>query len=159
MRTLFAALAASLVAVVIAAPAGAAAGSDKARGHVDQGAQIVDFSATSNFNGTEPRGSVKFTQPNSDPNTVMTGAVTCLSVVGNTFQATGPITSVRNNQFPGFSPMSFVIQGSDGGKFGTAPDTFFAQVSFFNPAPLTCAANPMGQPVVNGDVIVEDAQV
>jgi hypothetical protein len=159
MRTLLAALALSLGAVVLAAPAGAAADADKVRGHVDQGTQIVDFSATSNFNGTEPRGTVKFTQPNSDPNTVFTGTVTCLSVVGNTFQATGPITAVRNNQFPGFTPMSFVIQGSDGGKFGTAPDTFSGSVSFFNPPPLTCAANAAGSPVVNGDIVVEDGQV
>jgi hypothetical protein len=133
----------------------AAAGFDKASGHVDQGTSTWDFSATSNFNGSEPRGSVKMTNPNNDPNTVYTGKVTCLSVVGNTFQATGPITAVKNNPFPGFSPMSFVIQGSDGGKFGTTPDTFQGTVSFFNPPPA-CAANATGSPVVYGDVIVQD---
>lgn len=160
MRRVLTALAVvSIATTMFPPPAGAAASADKVRGRVDQGAQMVDFSATSNFNGTEPRGTVKFTQPNADPNTVFTGTVTCLSVVGNTFQATGPITSVRNNQFPGFSPMSFVIQGSDSGKFSPSPDTFSGSVSFFNPPPMTCLANAAGQPVVDGDLIVQDGQV
>ena len=163
MRRFLVSLAVVGFAVVVGAPI-AAAGYDKASGHVDQGSQVWDFSATSNFNGSEPRGSVKFTQPNSDPNTVYTGKVTCLSVVGNTFQATGPITAVKNPPFLANPAAYFVIQGSDSGKFAPAgsPDTFQGFVSFSfppqpPPPPPVCAATAAGSPVFDGNVIVEDS--
>jgi hypothetical protein len=109
------------------------------------------------------RGGFKFTQANNDPNTVYTGKVTCLSVVGNTFQATGPITSVRNPPFPGFPAAYFGIQGSDSGKFAPSgsPDTFSGSVTFSfppnpPPPPPACAA-AAGSPVFDGNVIVEDS--
>jgi hypothetical protein len=162
MRRLLVSLVVVVFGVGVTAPI-AAAGFDKASGHVDQGGSIWDFNATSNFNGSEPRGSVKFTQPNSDPNTVYTGKVTCLNVVGNMFQATGPITSVRNFPFPGFQAAYFVIQGSDSGKFAPSgsPDTFSGSVSITAgttpPSPPACVATAVGLPVTDGNVIVEDS--
>jgi hypothetical protein len=157
MRRLLVLLMVAGFGVGVSAPI-AAAGFDKASGHVDNGFQVWDFSATSNFNGSEPRGSVKLTLQDRDPNTVYTGKVTCLSVVGNTFQATGPITAVRNPEFPGFPAMSFLIQGSDSGKFATDanPDTFAGSINFFDP-PAACLADGGGQPVFDGDVIVQDS--
>ena len=66
---------AMLVSLALGAAAYAASGSDSARGTVDQGSQEWRFSATSNFNGTQPSGQVRLIQENVDPNLVITGDV------------------------------------------------------------------------------------
>jgi hypothetical protein len=156
MKRLLAALTLALL-VSFAVGAGVAYadhGTDYARGNVDQGAQEVRFSASSNFNGTEARGTVRFIFRNNDPDLVVTGEVTCLTVVDGLFEAHGIITDVRGGTT---SANQFIIRGSDSGKFATTPDTFTG-FTVFSPTPIECPTTPFpGSPVTDGEVIVHDS--
>jgi hypothetical protein len=145
---------AMLVSLALGAAAYAASGSDSARGTVDQGTQEWRFSATSNFNGTQPSGQVRLIQENQDPNLVITGDVTCLQVLNGSASIVAEITDVRG----GFTNAdSLIIQTTDNGKFSTTPDTF-AGVQSFTPATELCPPPTLfQQPVLKGEVVVVDA--
>jgi hypothetical protein len=156
MKRLLAALTLALL-VSFAVGAGVAYadhGTDYARGNVDQGTQEVRFSASSNFNGTEARGTVRFLFRNNDPDLVVTGEVTCLTVVDDQFEAHGIVTDVRGGTT---GANQFLIRGSDSGKFDTTPDTF-SGFTFFSLTLPTCPTIPTpAGPVTDGEVIVHDS--
>jgi hypothetical protein len=161
MKRLLVAL--SLAVLVSLALGGAAAyaasGSDYARGNVDQGANFPStdwrFRATSNFNGTQPSGTIRVTFANEDPNTVVTADVTCLRVVNGEFQARGVVTDVRGGPTFGIGN-SVIIHGSDAGKFSTTPDTFQGGFSSLtDPGP--CGGPIPGSPVQDGEIVVHDS--
>jgi len=156
MKRLLAALSLALL-VSLAVGVGVASadhGTDYAKGNVDQGATEWRFSATSNFNGTEPSGTIRVIQRNNDPDLVMTAKVTCLTVVDGMFEARGVITDVRGGTT---FANSVIIRGSDEGKFSTTPDTFSGGLSSLtDPGP--CVAPSSGFfPVQDGEVIVHDS--
>jgi hypothetical protein len=155
MKRLLAALTLALLVsfAVGASVAYADHGTDYARGTVEQGSFEWRFSASSNFNGTQPSGTIKITFRDDDPDTVVTADVTCLNVVNGVFNAGGQVTSVRGGTFA-FS--SVIIRGSDAGKFSTTPDTFGATF-FFSSDPGPCPPPTPGSPVQNGEVIVHDS--
>ena len=153
-RLVLALILALLVSLALGAAAYAASGSDSARGTVDQGFQEWRFSATSNFNGTQPSGQVRLIQENQDPNLVITGNVTCLRVLNGSASIVAEITDVRG----GFTnAQSLIIETTDNGKFSTTPDTFLGFQSF-NPATTVCPPSTFTQsPVLKGEVVVVDA--
>jgi hypothetical protein len=154
MKRLLVALSmAMVVSLALGAAAYAAGGSDYAKGNVDQNGTDWRFSATSNFNGTQPSGTIKITFANNDPNLVVSADVTCLNVVNGLFEARGVVTDVRGGSL---FANSVVIRGSDAGKFSTTPDTFqgFFQ---FQTDPGPCLAPTPGSPVQDGEVIVQDS--
>jgi hypothetical protein len=145
---------AMLVSLALGAVAYAASGSDSAKGTVDQGFQEWRFSATSNFNGTQPSGQVRLIQENQDPNLVITGHVTCLQVLNGSASIVAEVTDVRGGTT--FSD-TLVIQTTDSGKFSPTPDTFFG-IQTSSPTLSTCPPPTFGQsPVTNGEVVVVDA--
>jgi hypothetical protein len=158
MKRLLVALSlAMLVSLALGAAAYAASGSDYAKGNVDQGSADWRFSATSNFNGTQPSGTIRLTQANNDPNLVITAKVTCLRVVDGMFEARGVITDVRGGTIS--ANTAIIIRGSDEGKFSTTPDTF-AGGFLFTPSPDDpgpCGVPTPGGPVQNGEVVVQDS--
>jgi hypothetical protein len=134
-------------------------GTDYARGTVDQGANEWRFSASSNFNGTQPQGTVRLIQENSDPNVVITGNVTCLLVVSNPTSASASIvaevTDVRGA--PSTFAQSLIIHTTDFGKFSPARDTFLGSQSG-TPATEVCPPpSPFQSPVLSGEVVVHDS--
>jgi hypothetical protein len=133
-------------------------GSDYARGTVNQGLQEWTFSASSNFNGTEPRGTVKFTRTDFDPDAVVTGRVTCLLVNGSTASIVAEVTDIRNGGGAFTGVRSMIISTTDSGKFpNNAPDLFNG---FLSGAPATNVCpppSPFQNPVLDGQVIVNDA--
>lgn len=155
MKRLLAALSLALLAslAVGVGVASASHGTDYARGNVDQGSIDWRFSASSNFNGTEPRGTIRATFRNNDPDLVVTADVTCLTVVDGLFEARGVVTDVRGGTF--FAD-SVIIRGSDAGKFSTTPDTFSGGFSSLtDPGP--CAAPTPGITVQDGEIVVHDS--
>ena len=129
-----------------------ASGSDSAKGNVNQNGTVWRFSATSNFNGTQPSGTIKITFANNDPNLVVSADVTCLNVVNGQFEAHGVVTDVKGGTFFG---NGVIIRGSDAGKFSTTPDTFQGFFSFADPGP--CPAPTPGSPVTDGEIVVQDS--
>ena len=135
----------------------ARSGNDYASGDVFEGGAHWRFSATSNFNGTQPSGFVRLTLANNDPNTVVTGSVTCLRVVGNTAWIIAEVTDIRGTGVNPAFTNSMLINATDSGKFGTSPDTFGGVLT---PTPATvasCVFTEPQSPVVNGEVVVSDA--
>lgn len=130
-------------------------GTDYARGTVDRGFDEWRFSASSNFNGTDPRGHVRVIFENQDPNLVITGEVTCLLVVGNTASIIAEVTDVRGGVFP--SARSLIVSATDSGKFSNLPDTFQGFVSS-QPATNVCPPpSPFQSPVLDGEVVIHDS--
>ncbi len=157
MKRLLAALTLALL-VSFAVGAGVAYaehGTDYARGNVDQGFAEWRFSASSNANGTDPRGQVRFINENQDPNLVITGDVTCLRVFGTTAFIVAEITEVRGGV--GGDLQSMLIQARDGGKF-QGGDTFGGAISFTPAQFFSPFCTPVSQqPVQDGEVIVHDS--
>lgn len=155
MKRLFAALGLALLLslVVGVGVASASHGTDYAKGTVDQFGADWRFNATSNFNGSQASGTIRFTQANSDPNLVITADVTCLRVVDGLFEARGVVTNVRGGTT---IANSVVIRGSDEGKFSTTPDTFSGSFSLsIDPGP--CGVPSPGFPVQDGEIVVHDS--
>jgi hypothetical protein len=152
----------AVLILVLAVPAVgmAQSGTDKGIAHIDQQpfSNIQwDVSARSNFNGTQPRGQWRFTNPNFDPNFVASGEVTCLQVVNNVALVGGIITDLKGSNT---TANAVWMAMTDSGKFGTTPDLFGAFLLTLPPEDLgTCPpTNTVFQnTVVDGEVIVEDA--
>jgi hypothetical protein len=155
MRRLLVALSLALLAslAVAVGVATASHGTDYARGTVDQGSADWRFTATSNFNGTEPRGTIRLTFANEDPNLVLTADVTCLRVVDGLFEARGVVTDVRGGTT---IINSLIIRGSDEGRFSTTRDTF-AGLASLSTEPGPCALPTPGSPVQDGEIVVHDS--
>src|SRR5687767_13421063 len=161
MKRLAAALALA-TSVLLAVPAFAAAQNGGARGNgVSQCSSFSKFSfnAQSNFNGTGSSGSASFTNPSSDPNQVIKGRVTCLSVIGNEATISGDVTDVQGFTF-NTTIRSFVIRAEDSGKFGVTPDAVnYTFLSTPPPPEPTCAAaftiTPF--PIFSGEIVIKDA--
>jgi hypothetical protein len=159
MKRLLAALTLALL-VSFAVGAGVAYadhGSDYARGTVNQGFQEWKFSASSNFNGTDPQGNVKFTRTDFDPNVVVTGRVTCLLVNGSTASIVAEVTDVRGPGGQFSFARSMLISATDSGRFSNnVPDLFNG---FVSSAPATNVCPPPGfqGTVLDGEVIVHDS--
>ena len=155
MKKLLAALSLALLAslVVGVGVASASHGTDYAKGTVDQFDTDWRFSATSNFNGSQASGIIRYTAANNDPNVVITADVTCLRVVDGMFEARGVVTDVRGGTF---FVNSVIIRGSDDGKFSTTPDTF---AGFFSSTldPGPCGVPSPGSPVQDGEIVVHDS--
>ena len=150
----------AIVAAALATPfsLSAQSQSDYARGNVQFFSTDLSFSARSNFNGTEARGSARFTSANLDPNQVVEGDVTCLQVLNNIATIAGVITNVRNPQQNFTGIHGFQIQVTDTGKFDQAPDTVSSFFTLAAPNPAACpVAAPGGSPVTEGEVVVSDA--
>jgi hypothetical protein len=133
-------------------------GTDRAIAHIDQqfNAQSWDVSARSNFNGTQPSGYWRFTSTSSDPNVTATGEVTCLVVLDNVATVGGIVTGIKGGTFFFNAVLLFM---SDSGKFGTGPDLFSNQFLVLPPGQMPNCATPAPflQPVIDGEVIVQDA--
>ena len=153
-RSLLVLSAAVLGVTGVAAPAGADTSNDSARGHVTLFSVEVDFSARANFNGTEPSGRMRYTNQNTDPNTVIEGNVTCLTVVGNVATLAGEITSVRNGTVFG---EGYILTAEDSGKFSNFPDEVAITFTTAPPNPTACPpALTFSSPVREGEVVVHD---
>ena len=144
-------------------PAGAQAappGTDQAKGRgVDFFGPPFSFRAKSNFNGTNPEGTVALTF-NSGPGAATTfyGDVTCLRVLGSVASIGGAVTRIDPPQAALGGIQSFVIFTSDAGKFSPSPDTVTYGVSSSPPPPATgCPTPSPGLPLTGGDILIEDA--
>jgi hypothetical protein len=148
--------------VLLAVPAFAAAQNDVARGSgVFSFSSFSQFSfnAQSNFNGTGASGSASFTNPNADPNQVIKGRVTCLSVIGNEATISGDVTDVQGFTFE-TTIRSFIIRAEDSGKFSVTPDGVNYTFSTAPPPPEpSClgafAFTPF--PIFSGEIVIKDA--
>jgi hypothetical protein len=138
-------------------------GNDSASGHVNNwgGNDVdIDFSARSNFNGTQARGYARFAFRTFDPDSVVTGEVTCLVVIGGVATIGGIITDVRGGLM--VVGNAFVISATDSGKFSTAPDTVGAFLGLLLP-PETftdgapCVTPTFELPVTEGEIVIHDA--
>jgi hypothetical protein len=155
-------LAAACVAalpVVLIPSAVAAPATDSASGHITIFGFKLDFSARSASNGVGATGSARVTLTISDPNQVYSGEVTCLRVVGAT--ATTPALAVVGVKLtrvpPGATDQSLIINASDSGKFGQAPDTATTLFSSTPPPPDGfCPAPVPGQPVADGEIVIQN---
>lgn len=161
MRRVLAGVALALAAL-LAFPALASAQNDVARGSgftFFSFPRQFNFNAQSNFNGTQPSGSVSFTDTNTDPNQTYKGRVTCLSVVGNVATMSGEITDVQG--FPVFgAPTVFVLTATDSGKFAVTPDLVrYFVTSGTPPPPPTCVTfTPfVGSPIESGEIVIKDS--
>jgi hypothetical protein len=156
MKRLFVAMSLALL-VSLAVGAGVAYadhGTDYARGNVDEGPREWRFSASSNFNGTDPQGTVRYMEANDDPNLVITGEVTCLLVSGNTASIVAEVNTVRGGTT---FAQSMILSMTDSGKFQGLSDTFRGLLSS---SPATGVCPPPGtfqSPVVDGEIIVHDS--
>jgi hypothetical protein len=138
-------------------------GHDSATGHVNNwgGSDVdIDFSARSNFNGTQARGYARFAFRDFDPDRVISGEVTCLIVAGPVATIGGVITDVRGGTFA--TGNAFIINATDSGKFANLPDTVGAFVALLIP-PETftdgapCATSTFELPVTEGEIVIYDA--
>ena len=148
-------------ATLLLAPASAtgASGSDVAKGHgTTFFGDSFAFSATAAFNDTGARGSVQLDTANGATEETFYGDVTCLRVVGNMASIVGNITNVSPPAAVYSSFRSFIIQTSDGGKFGTTADTVTYGFSTSVAAPDGfCPTPTVGFPITTGDVVITDA--
>jgi opacity protein-like surface antigen len=157
MKRLFAVLAlALLLSLGVSAVAYADHGTDYARGTVDQQGTDWRFSASSNFNGTDPQGTVRASFRNFDPDAVVTGRVTCLLVAGTHFSIIAEVTDVRGGGGAFSFARSMNLRGTDSGKLQSPPDFFFGFVSS-SPATTVCPPPGGGNTVFDGEVIVHDS--
>jgi hypothetical protein len=141
--------------VADAAPAGDLA---KGRG-IDFFGPPFSFRASSNFNGTDPNGTVRLGF-NTGPGglTEFYGDVTCLRVAAGLASIGGRVTKIDPPAASLGSIQSFVIQTSDAGKFSPAPDTVTYGVSSAPPPPATgCPVPTGGLPLTSGDIVIQDA--
>jgi hypothetical protein len=150
-------------AFLLLVPAGAhaaAPGTDVVRGRgVDFFGPPFSFRATSNFNGTDPGGTVALSF-NTGPGGLTTfyGEVTCLRVLSNVASIGGRVTKIDPPQAALGGIQSFVIFTSDTGKFNPAPDTATYGVSTAPPPLATgCPAPAAGLPLTSGEVVIQDA--
>ena len=150
-----------VAASLLAAPAVAGAQNDVAKGNGTASFSSFSqfsFNAQSNFNGTGASGNATFTNPNADPNQVIKGRVTCLSVIGNQANISGEVIDVQGFTFP-TTIQSFTITALDSGKFGTTPDAVsYTFSSAPPPPPPTCTAftfTPI--PIFDGEITIKDA--
>jgi hypothetical protein len=155
MKGLFTAL---TVVLVFAAPATAVAGSDVARGNgTRSGDSFEEFSinARSGFDGSQPSGSITFTEPDQDPNQRFRGDVTCLRVVGNQATMSGPLTEKPL----GSLSQSFVVRVIDNSELALADQLAFITTSLPPPPAPTCAGTffLFPAPILRGDIDVTDA--
>jgi hypothetical protein len=160
MKTVFvAAVAATLLAFSPGAASGAS-GSDVAKGHgTTFFGDAFAFSATANFNDTGARGSVRLDTAIGAQAVTFYGDVTCLRVLGNTASIAGTVTNISPPVAVFGNTKSFVVQATDGGKFGSAPDTVYYQF-FSTPAPpdgVCPAPAPLNIPISTGDIVIVDA--
>jgi hypothetical protein len=129
-------------------------GTDYARGTVDHFGTEWRLSARSNFNETGAQGQVQTILENQDPNFVVTGAVTCLLVVGNTASIVAEVTEARGGIT---SAQSTLISTTDSGKFQNMPDTFRSFLSA-TPATSVCPPpDPFQSPVLDSEFIVHES--
>jgi hypothetical protein len=148
--------------VLLAVPAFAAAQNDVARGSgvfSFRSFSQFSFNAQSNFNGTGASGSASFTNPNADPNQVIKGRVTCLSVIGNEATISGDVTDVQGFTFE-TTIRSFIIRAEDSGKFAVTPDlvnyTFLSTPAAPEPSCLSgFTFTPF--PIFSGEIVIKDA--
>jgi hypothetical protein len=151
-RTLIAFGLSTALAVGVAQIAHADHGDDYARGNVRIGTNEIDFSARSNFNGTQPRGRVRIEFITTGE--VIEGNVVCLAVLTDNATIIAEVTSIRNPA--GAQWRSMELNVTDTGKFSNAPDLFSGLVSTA-PASTVCAAAPGGLAVTEGEIVVHDS--
>jgi hypothetical protein len=154
MRRVLLVLSTVLAAVVaVAGPAAAARAQDYVRGNAFNGAGTVVFSVTSDPDGSNVRGRVRFVESDGKRRqNVYEGIATCLVVRGNQASVAGTIVSARG---PSTQPVTnFVLAVED-----LSPATPFADGLFYLliTAPLDCF-NPGGTgSIQRGHVVVHDA--
>jgi hypothetical protein len=117
------------------------------------GVNDFHFIATSEFDGSDAKGHVRFQVGQTNPLTVL-GKVTCLSVVGNVARIEGTVEDIRPTPT---GHESFILVVVDNGSTGTPPDTFSAGLHPFPPSTLCPPFAPSALPVTEGDIVVEDA--
>ena len=153
-------LAATVMVIAMSDGVAAQSGSDKAVAHVDLqffSNDQWDISARSNFNGSQPSGSWRATFMNQDPNLVVSGEITCLQVANGVALVGGIVTNVRGGTT---TAMGMWAAMTDMGKFSTSPDLFRAFLIFGPPEAIGACPSPAAfsqQPVIDGEVIVQDA--
>jgi hypothetical protein len=145
------------VSIILAAslwePGRAAAGHDYAKGNVNYFGNDVDFSARSNYNGTDAQGRFRY---ETSTGTVYEGTVTCLQVIAETATLAGYFTSIRNPT--GFAAQGFVVNVFDSGKFNQAPDTIDVIFMSTPQGPPSCpAAAPGIGTALEGEIVVYDS--
>jgi hypothetical protein len=148
---------AALVGVCIPASAQAANSGDSASGHfkVSQGLFDVDFSARSSAFGTGSTGRARISITAADPNSVYSGDVTCLRVVGTDTGALAVI-GVRLTRAPfGTIEQGLELYVFDGGKFSQQPDLGTFAFTPTPPPQDACPAPVFGQPV-DGEITVQN---
>jgi hypothetical protein len=176
----FVVLTALLLVGIVPAAATAAAQQDVARGNISNPCDQLDFSATSNFNGTDPSGTMSHTLPCNDPNSVFKGAVDCLVVTRDPVtgfgRATlaGHYTSVRNGSLDPAFITGWIIVAEDNRPSGAStgnPDRyrFISTGPFVNifdpatgalvpvPSPTCTPPDVTTNPVIKGDISIKDA--
>jgi hypothetical protein len=142
------------------AVADAAPGGDLAKGRgLDFFGPPFSFRASSNFNGTDPDGTVRLGfNTGTGGLTEFHGDVTCLRVAAGLASIGGRVTKIDPPAAVFGGIQSFIIQTSDGGKFSPTPDTVSYGVSTAPPPPATgCPAPTGGLPLTDGDIVVQDA--
>jgi hypothetical protein len=156
---LVAAIAATLLAFAPGSATGAS-GNDVAKGHgTTTFGDSFAFSATANFNDTGAHGSVRLDTALGAQEVTFYGDVTCLRVVGNTASIAGNVTNISPPIAFYGNIKSFVVQATDGGKFGSVADTVYYGL-LTTPAPPdgACPApSPANVPISTGDIVIGDA--
>jgi hypothetical protein len=162
MRRLTAIVAAIAAVFALTAVAGAASSQESAQGNYTQfaGQYEVSFSAKATLVNTDASGHLTWTQVFTDPDTVLTADVTCLSVgPGRTATIGGTVTSFTGPNAFG-NPHGVIIQVTDNGQGNTQLVSDLATVPITQPtAPTadTCAPPFMvtQQPISSGDITVK----
>lgn len=131
-------------------------GRDSVMAHVFEFAGVDwELHARSSSVGTDVSGRFRVTVTSVDPNLVLAGEVTCLRVVEAGGQALFSAAGVITRQPAGFEARSFLVVGSDSGKFSTAADTFNGVV-LDTPPPPECPTPSLGDPVADGEVVIHN---
>ena len=159
MKKLVVVLLVVAAALFATASAVAASGSDVAKGHgTTFFGDPFDFSATASFSDVGARGSVRLdTAPGATEYTFY-GNVTCLRVVGNLAVIGASVTNISPPVAAFGTVRSVLLWASDGGKFGSTPDTM-TWVSSSSPAPPdgACPGPLAAPPISSGDIVISDA--
>jgi hypothetical protein len=142
----------------LGAQGAAAAMQESVRGHYTLFGQEIDINARATLQNTNASGSFRWTNPNTDPDTVVYGEVTCL-IVGPARTATvgGVVTRVEP---PGVGTgiQGFLISVKDNGSGSDqlVPDTSSTPAfSATPPAACTFAFPPFLSPITSGDITVQ----
>lgn len=155
------ALVLAVAVMIFPGSAGAGGRGDSARGRgSDFNGTEFSFSASSNFNGSDPSGTVKLYQAFNATIYTITARVTCLQVTGNTASIAAQVTDISpNNNLLASSTNSLQVQAIDGGKGGTVPDaaTVFRSSTPPQPAGAVCVSPFTPQPLSRGEVVIQDA--